>query len=479
MNITVDLAKELFGAGRLVARTKAKYMKALLYSLSPIEAPGLGTVGVTEHGVLMVDWDFIVAVIKNCNGNLEKAALQLGGILVHECFHVLLNHCKRSRGKDPKVSNMADDMSFNPAIIDMGLDLPDGEFRGMFPQDFGWERGLTADAYYDLLMKQAPPKGKKGGKGQQGQGSGQPQAGQGSAPGQKPGQGGQAGAGASGGQPGGSNGPPQGTPPQKPKTGGGWCGSCAGNPFPGEPQASDKASRSKTEIERAARAVAQAVREEASQSKGTVPGFMQRWAEEMLAPAEIPWDQELNAITRHALAWRANAVDHRYDAPSRKQAGIGFGPGRPVLPRLRQPVCNVAVIADTSGSMGTDELSVVGREVGGILKMLGAEVTFLACDADVQEVRKVKSIKEIIAAMKGGGGTDMRPAIKALMKLKPRPDVIICLTDLHIGDVGPEPGGVKFVWVGVGEHAGGDPPWGKVLRVTKDKIAKAKGGEAA
>lgn len=449
--------KELFSAARLVARSRAKYMKAMILALAIVETPGLGTIGVTEHGVLMIDWDFFTAIEEQA-GNAEKAARQIAGLIVHECFHIILNHCKRSRGKDPRISNKADDMSFNPAILDMGLELPDGDFAGCFPEDHGWPRGLTADDYYARLEALEPPPQPKGGKG----GAGEPQDGSGAPgdPGGAPGKGRKPGKGHQG-------------LPSKPKTGGGFCGSCAGNPFPNEPNAATKPSRSKADMERASRAVAQAVREEASSGRGNVPGFLQRWAEEMLAPAEIPWEQELSSLCRAALAWRSSAVDHKYDAPSRRQGGLGFGPGVPVLPRFRAPIPNVAVIMDTSGSMGTDELSVAGREVAGILKSLGANVTFLCCDTSVKGITKVRTLKEMIASLRGGGGTSMAPAFAEVMQLKPRPDIVVCLTDLHIGDPGPEPQGIKTVWVGIGEHAGPDPAWGKTVRVTLDKINKS------
>ena len=176
-------------------------------------------------------------------------------------------------------------------------------------------------------------------------------------------------------------------------------------------------------------------------------------------------------MTRSACAWRENAVDHRYDAPSRRQAGIGYGPGKPILPRFRMPVPNVAIILDTSGSMGVQELAEAGRETAGILKAVGANVTFCTCDAAVTGVTKVRTIDEALKRLKGGGGTDMRPAFEALMKERPKPEVIICITDLAIGDPGPEPKGAKVLWVAVGAYAQHcqDPAWGRVVRTSSAK----------
>jgi predicted metal-dependent peptidase len=457
--------RELFSAGRLLARSKAKYMKAILLAFAPVEAPGLGTIGVTEHGILMLDWEFFRQVAAQ-SGSPEQAAKRAGGLLVHEAFHVLLKHGKRSKKrKDARRSNMADDMSFNDAVIDMGLELPEGELRGCFAADYGWERGLPSDVYYERLG-QLPPQPGQGGSGgqdpQPGGAPGAPQAGAGT-PGGTPGQGAPA------------KGPPgagQAADGATPKAGGGWCGSCAGRAMPGEPPGTTPGARSKGDLERIARQVARAVQEEASSGRGTVPGFLRRWADELLTPPEVPWEQELGHACRNAMAWRPNCVDHKYDAPSRRQWGVGFGPGKPVLPRFRMPVPNVAVIVDTSGSMGTEQLSKAISETAGILRAVGANVTFVTCDATVHGVTKVKSAKEALANLKGGGGTSMQPAIEAVMRLLPRPEVMVCITDLYIGHPGPQPRGCKMIWVGVGEHQGTDPPWGKVIRVKNTKKEK-------
>lgn len=427
--------RELYSAARLVARKRAKYFGRLLMKFAPVETPGLGTIGVTEHGVLMVDWEFFntLHAYNEQRYQRDKAlnvtTLQIAGALVHECFHIVLNHCARTRSarRDPGISNVADDMSFNPAVLDMGLQLPvfDG-FTPCFPEQHGWERGLTSDEYYERLLNESPPQ-----------------------------------------------------PQRKPGTGGGHCGSCAGNPFPHEPDGSAEASRSKAEMERAVRDVARAVREEAQRGeRGAVPGFLQRAAELILAPAEVPWEQELGAAARHAVAWSAGACDHKYDAPSRRQAGLGFGLGRPVLPRLRRPVPSVAIIIDTSGSMDAEALGTAAREATGVLKATGANVQLLVCDAQVHGVTKVRSLKEVLAALKGGGGTNMRPAIDAALQLQPCPDVLVCITDLCIGDPGPAPRNVRMIWVGVGELAEGPyatkPAWGKTIIVkTKKKEGAA------
>lgn len=386
----------------------------------------MGTIGVTDKAVLMWDPEWMA-------GNTPE---QAAGLLIHECMHLMLGHMKRGKaaGRDPALDNKAGDLAINPGIVDMGFKLPDGARKGLFPEDFGWERGLTTDEYYELLRKLQEEGGGSGG---------------GSAPGH---------------------------------IGAGACGSCAGNPNPNEPgnpnggtdpqtaQALGQAERSPAELDRMVRQVAEDIRAEASRSRGTVPAGLQRWADEALKPAEVPWDQKLRRLARAALAWTAGASDHRYDMPSRRQAGIGYGPGKPVLPRLRQPKPKVGVIGDTSGSMGNAELAAVIRETNGVLKALGADVLFAACDSDVHGgVKKVKTATDLAKAMRGGGGTDMRPAFEEMMKSRPAPNIIICITDGQVGDGVPDkaPPGVKVIWVGVGPHQMRPAPWGEYLPIGK------------
>lgn len=472
--------RKVFSAGRLLAvKVKAPYMAAIILAFAPVDAPGLGTIGVTEHGVLMIDWEFI-AKLGDGRPDGMQATEEMAGLLVHEAFHVLLKHGKRGRvaGRDRQLDNDAADLAINPGCIDMGCKLPGGgpgvtpehPLHGMYPEDLGWPRGETTDQYYERLRKRQPPPPKGG----SGSAKGQPgdESGKGAQPSQdgsqgSPGEGGAQGEGGEGNGPSTPQGGSGGAHSKKPKAGGGWCGSCAGNPLPNEPKADAPESRSEAEMGRLARQVAAAVKEAAARGKGHVPAFLARWAEELLEPAEVPWEQELAMVTRHACAWRENAADHRYDAPSRRQAGIGYGPGRPILPRLRMPMPDVHIVFDTSGSMGTEELSVGGREVNGILKAVGANITLCTIDSAVTGVTKVKTIKEAISRLKGGGGTDMRPGFAAVMKCRPRPQVIVCITDLQIGDVGVQPAGVKVIWVGVGPYQGPDPAWGRVVRIKK------------
>ena len=90
-------------------------------------------------------------------------------------------------------------------------------------------------------------------------------------------------------------------------------------------------------------------------------------------------------------------------------------------------------------------------------------VTVLACDAEAGEAQRVFNVSDI--KLTGGGGTDMGIGLAACEKLKPRPDVVIVLTDMYTPRPEEAP---PFTTVVVALDDGGEwahPPWGKVIQV--------------
>ena len=92
-------------------------------------------------------------------------------------------------------------------------------------------------------------------------------------------------------------------------------------------------------------------------------------------------------------------------------------------------VPRVAVAIDTSGSMGGEELGTAVTELRGILKAVGAAVEFLSCDCTVQASGQVATIRDVAKLVKGGGGTDFRPAFDWLAKENLEVDALVYLTD--------------------------------------------------
>jgi predicted metal-dependent peptidase len=193
---------------------------------------------------------------------------------------------------------------------------------------------------------------------------------------------------------------------------------------------------------------------------GNVPAGLLRWAEQALQPA-VNWRRVLAAELRRAVADTAGAVDYSYRRPSRRASVAGSV----VLPALRRPVPEVAVVCDTSGSMTEDLLAAALAEVEGLLRSLGLarQVRVLACDTAVGPARRVTSARQV--QLVGGGGTDMGAGIAAAAALRPRPAVTVVLTDGFTPWPDRAPRGTRVVVALLGDAAPDGPGWARAVRV--------------
>jgi predicted metal-dependent peptidase len=133
------------------------------------------------------------------------------------------------------------------------------------------------------------------------------------------------------------------------------------------------------------------------------------------------------------------------------------------MPSLVRPVANVAVVVDTSGSMGTTELEDALGEIKGILREVGqrSPVTVMPVDADVHSVGRVSSISQV--QLEGGGGTDMGAGIAAAERLRPRPDIVVVITDGATPWPATPPVGMRTIIVLLGD-ASSTPTWARTIR---------------
>jgi predicted metal-dependent peptidase len=211
--------------------------------------------------------------------------------------------------------------------------------------------------------------------------------------------------------------------------------------------------------------VAAAIQQAAGQLPGSVPGGWLRWAERVL-PSRVDWRRLLAAEIRAGVASIAGTVDYTYRRPSRR---AHVAP-RVVLPSLYRPVPEVAVVCDTSGSMHEQLLGRVLAEVAGILAKAGLRYTqlrVLAVDTNVHVVRRVTSLSQV--QLFGGGGTDMGAGIEAAAALRPKPSIVVVLTDGFTPWPDRPPKGVKVI-VGllvqrIGMAAWPAPPWARTVLI--------------
>ncbi|WP_067457308.1 vWA domain-containing protein [Actinomadura macra] len=238
------------------------------------------------------------------------------------------------------------------------------------------------------------------------------------------------------------------------------CGSGAhGRPVPWELDGTGPPAVSAMEAQALRRATAEAMRGH-QRARGALPGGWRRWAEEVLEPV-VDWRRVLAGAVREAVAWAGGAVDYSYRRPSRRTPAMRGV----VLPSLRRPLPRVAIVIDTSGSMGEDDLAAALAEVTGVLREVGVRgnrVSVLACDADVRAVSRVSSAGQV--ELDGGGGTDMRVGIAAALGARERPQVVIVLTDGFTPWPAEAPS-CRLVAALVGDAPPDPPSWVETVRL--------------
>ncbi|MGA2928250.1 MAG: VWA-like domain-containing protein [Solirubrobacteraceae bacterium] len=207
------------------------------------------------------------------------------------------------------------------------------------------------------------------------------------------------------------------------------------------------------------RETARQIKEHARQ-RGDTPAGWQRWADEILEPS-VNWRRLLAAHVRRGAADVTGRVDFTYRRPSRRASAVPDV----VLPSLRQPLPQVALVIDTSGSMSDSMLGQALGEVTGVLRSLGVarrNLRVIACDARAHRMQRVRDLRAI--RLEGGGGTDMGAGIDAAAALRPRPDLIIVLTDGYTPWRAAAPPGIRVV-VGLMDRGGTTPDWAQAVLI--------------
>jgi predicted metal-dependent peptidase len=399
-------------AGRLWAASRFPYLASGLFGAQVLPKPGIHTVAVDEGWRLHADPELTAAWTPS----------QLGSVLVHHVSHLLRAHGERATGSgitpdDARAWVRGADAEINDDLVPAGLDLPG---RPVLPGHLGAEEGLLAEQYFVA--------GRTSGDARPGTDGGDSRDG-GSAAGDS--------------------------------AAGDWdldCGSGADG-WPRDWDASGTPALSPWQARLLCRQVAQDCVRHAREA-GNVPAGLLRWAEQTLRPA-VDWRRVLAAELRRAVADAAGAVDYSYRRPSRRASVAGSV----VLPALRRPVPEVAVVCDTSGSMTEDLLAAALAEVEGLLRSLGMarQVRVLACDTAVGPVRRVSSARQV--ELVGGGGTDMGAGIDAAAALRPRPAVTVVLTDGFTPWPDRPPRGTRVVVALLGDEAPDGPEWARAVRV--------------
>lgn len=164
------------------------------------------------------------------------------------------------------------------------------------------------------------------------------------------------------------------------------------------------------------------------EGQGNVPQGWSVWADTQLKAPKVRWQDKLRKAVRQSCAAIRGEMIPTYRRASRYSVVRNFSV---IKPATRDPLVEVIVVVDTSGSMGCGKGSRLERalsECEAILKAPGVHGRFLDCDANVYgKAQEVNSLKQ--AKIHGGGGTDMDRGVRAAVASQPKPTLIILLTD--------------------------------------------------
>lgn len=381
----------LLQAARLWIGHHRPYYAAALYRCPIVPTHDVPTFAVDDHWRIYVNPEFANPL----------SVTRFAAALIHEINHVIRDHSGRGQAHGIVTSpqrrcwNLAGDAELNDDLAADGLDVDRDHW--VFPGTFGFPEDLTAEVYYRRL-KDRPPQPSSTTSNTSDETTKvrarrrRPSADDLSLP-----------------------------------TDTGVCGSGSGGAaFPCELPADDidHPGVSAREAQMVRVDVAEAVLAH-GRNRGNVPGQLVEWAKGVLHP-KVDWRRVLAGLVREAVATVSDGGDFTYRRFGRRSSA---SPGIR-LPGLQRPLPQVAVIIDTSGSMRIHDLERALSEVRGILRSSSVAddaVTVLAVDTCVQAVKQVTQVDHV--ALAGRGGTDMTVGIEAALTLRPRPDIIVVLTD--------------------------------------------------
>jgi predicted metal-dependent peptidase len=394
-------AAEHLGAALFLLSNQRPYLSHAIWSMRPHECAGLGSMAVDAGWRLLYDPQAIQ----------RWTVRQLAAVCLHELSHLLRDHASRGQDKaDSHLWNLAADAEINDDLIreaGIGADLPKG---AILPAYFGMPEDLLAEEYYAQGIGEIPP-----------------------APGA--------------------------APATRVCGGGaatGVCGGCVTGEVFDMPGLS--APMQPHEAKFVALIVAREVLEHAKTAlPGTRPSSWVRWADDLLNP-QVDWRRRFAALVRRGLARTAGATDYTYQLPSRRQSAAG----NVILPKLVTFTPEVAIVVDTSASIGAAQLNVFVSELKGALRALGHKpLTVISVDSAVQTSRRVSRLDQL--ELMGGGGTDMGAGLAAASLLRPRPTLCVVLTDGHTPwPAGPPPRMSVLIACTTAESC---PAWADVVRI--------------
>lgn len=400
------------------------------------------------------------------------------GVWVHEAMHCAHGHCWRRDGRDHRRWNEAADRTINPIITQDGFKLPSGALYAKDPEHEGHDAEWV---YARLVAEQPQPQQPTKQGGEAGQDAGDPAAGSQPGPdgesGQDESSDGQVspqpdgqdqdgtGAGQSGegedeedAQNGGGAGPDDGQAgsqaPDPSRQG------PAGNQLDDDPpggfgEVLDAPTGTDEDEAQTEEEWKQALEEAATVSKvaGKLPAHLERMVRDVNR-TRVDWR---SAMIR--FAQEQSRDDYTFARPNRRYFPSGY-----YLPALHTVGMGpLAILVDTSGSIDEVLLAAEVQALREIIAAVRPRMTYVIhCDTKVHKVEEFGPDDLLEITPIGGGGTDFRPAFKAVDDLPEPVAAIVYLTDTY-GQFPTTPPAAPVLWATETKDA--EVPFGDIVHV--------------
>ena len=180
------------------------------------------------------------------------------------------------------------------------------------------------------------------------------------------------------------------------------------------PWETEEEPASEVEIDQLIESTLRAAAEYAKTRGGQGANMMRRY-ESAAKNKPLRWQRILARYIARGRTYGVGRIDYSYSRPHRRQSAIPDV----VLPSLRQPLLDVAVIVDTSGSIDDGELGLALREVQAILKRGGVnEMRVVFGDTRIRAESRVRTVADALKAfrkLRGGGDTNMGDIVRAVV----------------------------------------------------------------
>jgi len=375
----------LISKARTKMLMKYPFFGSLALFLQPREDPSTPTMR-TEGFDLIYHDHFVQSLVKT--GGISR----LMGALVHEIMHAVLQHIWRRGTRDKDLWDMACDYVVNLIVKEQGLQLPPGVFLS---DRF---KGMSADAVYNILLQELPPKS-------------QDEAGNES--------------------PSGQSGPDKTRQDKNPDGKLLDDHSRWGKSKSGLDESTDTSEEASTWKMRAAQAAQDA------QQRGLLPAGMIQIIENILYP-KLDWKQALAAFVQPTRS------DYTFIPPDRRFDYV-------FLPEFGSEGLEEVVVAiDTSGSVWRFYKQFISEMVNIVYSYPEFKGYIAHCDASVQLFQELDP-DNLPMQFKGGGGTNFRPLFQEIEKRGITPSWMGLLTD-GAADLPKDPPYYPVLWVLTGEN---------------------------